>query len=518
MLLVPRVNFSSKNLALAPEPGLVNVEVVPRAGLRLALLAALFLVITRPAQGQTEQTLYNFTGGSDGGYPSNLTLHSGSFYGTTGIGNTGNGGVFELSPNSSGGWNESVLYSFTGGADGALPAERQALLEASGNLYGTARDGGAYGYGVVFELSPSQAGWTETTLYSFTGAADGGNPSSGVIMDSTGNLYGIVSSANGMEMDSVFELSPSNGGWTEQVLYSVGLVNPDFNIEAGLTMDAAGNIFGATYSTVFELSPNGSGGFNPAVLHTFTGGTQDGIYAAGTPVLDSAGNIYGTTTSGGNSANSAGTVYKLSPVKNGGWTEKILYSFKGGKDGSVPLGPIAFDAFGNIYGTTNTGGKVESSGTVFELLPNGKGGWAEKVLFAFDRADGAFPMGSVVLDSAGDIYGTTPAGGLDTVGVVFEINPSPRTTVTTLASSPNPSTSKQIVTFTAVVEPAPPDGEIVSFMRGSATLGTETLIGGSASFGTSVLKVGTTPVNAVYGGDFDFLGSKSNVVAQVVNK
>ena len=286
--------------------------------------------------------------------------------------------------------------------------------------------------------------------------------------------------------------------------------------DAGLAMDADGNIFGTTEKTVFELSPNGNGGWNSTVLHTFTGAPKDGQYAESTPVLDQAGNLYGTTEYGG--AANQGTVYELSPG-NGTWTEYVLYSFKGGKkdDGGYPFGGIAFDASGNIYGTTLNGGKY-GGGTVYELVaPVGKGSYKEKVLWSINGTDGSEPYDALILDSAGNLYGTTEGGGQYGGGVVFEVTP-PAATATTLTSSPNPSTYGQAVTFAAVVAPAPTDGETVSFMKGKTVLGTGSLSGGSASFTTSTLPLGGNAVTAVYGGDTHLASSTSNAVKQVVKK
>ncbi len=486
-----------------------------RGALILAVLLALVLIAARPpAQAQTETVLYNFTGGSDGGSPqSRLTFDSaGNLYGTTNSGGLGYGTVFELSPNGNGGWNETVLYSFTGGADGANPNYCYVTFDSVGNLYGTAYGGGANGYGVVFKLSPEGASWTETVLYSFAGGTDGANPVSGLIMDPVGNLYGTSNRGDGTS--EVFELSPSGGGWTEQVIYQENYGGS----LAGLTMDAEGNIFGPTINaftglaSVFELSPNGNGGWTPTVIYNFPCTRRRcpiGAYPDSPLVLDPAGNLYGAALYGGG-AESYGTVYKLSPG-NGTWKGVLLHDFKGGPtDGSHPTG-IVINARGNIFGTTQQGGKHGSccgDGTLFELVPGG----SYKVLWNFNDADGFWPSGAPVLDSAGRLYGTTVLGGSRGNGVAFKVDPKPAATTTEFSTSPDPSTYGQPVTFTAVVTSsagAPPDGETITFREGKTVLGTGTLSGGSASFTTSTLNVGVMFPEAVYGGDPDFLGSTS---------
>jgi uncharacterized repeat protein (TIGR03803 family) len=405
------------------------------SALILAVLSTPLLIGARPAQAQTETVLYNFTGGSDGGSPAyRLTSDgAGNFYGTTfegGVGDegVGYGTVFELSPNGGEGWKETVLHSFKGGADGSNPSS-YVIFDSAGNLYGTTGSGGEKGNGVVFELSPEGKKWKETVLYRFTGT-DGANPANGLIFDPVGNLYGTTQNGPGGN-PIVFELSPSGGAWTEQVIYTI--VNPLLvGLPNGLTMDAAGNIFGTTNFTVFELSPNGNDGWNPNVLYTFTGGPKDGAYALGTLVLDQAGNLYGTTEFGGahgEKFGGYGTVYKLTHGKKG-WKERILYSFKGGRqDGTGPVAGIVFDASGNICGTTYEGGE-SGLGTVFELVaPAGAGKYDEKVLWSFNGPDGSEPFASLILDAAGNLYGstlvggTTDQGGSSGNGVVFEVTP-----------------------------------------------------------------------------------------------
>jgi len=267
------------------------------------VFSALLLAAARPAQAQTESVLYNF---NDSNPTSSLTSHNGKFYGTA------NGEVFELSPNGSGAaWIETVLYLFFGGY-GGQPNSDNVIFDSVGNLYGTSEGGGEYGYGFVFELSPMAGGiWTATVLYNFCsqkGCPDGANPVNGLIMDPAGNLYGTTTFGSSI---GVFELSPSGGGWTEQVIYEDASYS-------GLTMDAAGNIFGTTYRSVFELTPNGSGGWNPTQLHYFPGYDGFNRYSSvnGPLVFDQAGNLYGTTIAGRGTP--YGTVFELSPRKRYG--------------------------------------------------------------------------------------------------------------------------------------------------------------------------------------------------------
>jgi uncharacterized repeat protein (TIGR03803 family) len=513
------MHFAERNRLkiLAAGPGLARWEAAAiHTALKLAAIVVLLLIFARSAQSHAQTVLYNFTGGSDGGWPEGgLTMDgAGNLYGTTYYGGTNDAGtVFELSPNGSGGWTETVLHSFTGGADGGFPYVANVIFDSAGNLYGTAEHGGAYGYGVVYELSPGAGGWTETVLYNFTGGASGGYPVSGLIMDGLGNLYGVtwIYGEQYGATPGTFELSPSANGWTEQVLWGTGS-------SSGLTMNAAGDVFGLGWDdSVFELSPNGSGGWNGAVICFLAGHLRisyGGSY--GPLVLDQAGNVYGTSYGQGKSE---GTVYELSPAENGSWTQTVLHSFAASKDGVNPYGGITFDWAGNIYGTTDGGGEF-GDGTVFELTaPVGTGSYKEKVLWSFNGTDGSVPSGNLILDSAGRLYGTAYKGGTSGEGVVFEVATQEEKTTTAITSSPNPSSAGQMVTFSATVASgagAPPDGETVTFEHGVKVLGTGTLSGGTATFAISTLAVGTTPVKAVYGGDAKFAASTSKVVEQVV--
>ncbi len=530
----PRRKFSTH---LAVTKGRLNIsDAGPRFGstklasaairhaLGLAVLSAL-LIAARPALAQTTEIGLDsfFAGGPpDGSYPnSGLTSDGkGNFYGTNFGGGLVEcafagpcGTVYELSPTGSGGWNETVIYNFCSAAncaDGQGPYA-PVVFDSAGNLYGTAAYGGANGYGVVFKLSPAGTSWEETVLYNFcslSGCADGGYPASGLIFDPVGNLYGTAG--------AVFELSPSASGWTEKVIYGgVGGF-------AGLTMDAAGNIFGAADSTVFELSPNGSGGWTPTVI-PIPGG---GYLAGGTPVLDSAGNIYGTTQYGG--AYSFGLVYKLSPGNDEQWTGAVLHSFGAGNDGSVPSGGVLLDAPGNVYGTTSEGGH-HHFGSVFEL--GVKAGYEEKLLWSFNAWDGSSPLGSLISDSAGNLYGTTIEGGSTYgygndgggFGVAYELRITTRFgTYTALASTLNPSTYGQQVTWTAKVTTlgsTPPTGEVNFKWDDGHSIGTATLdASGVATLSKSNLHVYTYPLTAVYLGHASNAGSTSTILNQMVNE
>jgi uncharacterized repeat protein (TIGR03803 family) len=403
--------------------------------LTLAVPSALLLTVMTAltARAQTLTTLYSFCQDendycADGSYPEGrLRFDSkGNLYGTTnaggGGGTYGDGSVFELSPNGSGVWNETVIYGFCseGGpscTDGARPAQSDVIFDSAGNLYGTASQGGANGYGVVFELSPAGTGWTENVLYSFTGGSDGGYPATGLTMDGAGNLFGTTSYATNNIEPVVFELRPSGGGWTEQVIYTF-TNNNDGITPSGLTIDAHGNIFGAQGLMVYELSPNGSGGWNAAVLHTFLG---KWFAADGTPVLDKNGNVYGTLMHINlKDASEEGEVYKLS-LKEGEWKVQVLEIWQ---DGFGPAARVVLDAAGNVYGTTVGTNDGPGQGSVFELVAPVKGTkYTSKILSDMNGLNGNEPLASMILDSAGNLYGTTYMGGSGNGGVVFEVTP-----------------------------------------------------------------------------------------------
>ena len=398
-----------------------------------AVAAALFLLSTAIASAQSGTVLYGFTGGKDGAYPKARLLldPKGNLFGTTTAGGAyGWGEVFELTPNPSGGWTESVIYSFQNGADGDLPAAG-VIRDAKGNLYGTLYNGGNLGHGAVFELSPNKKTgvWTKQLLYSFSGGNDGGQPVGGLIFDKAGNLYGTTPLDGVYGQGVVYELSPNgNGGWTETVLHSfISQTNQDGQGPAGsLVFDKAGNLYGLTIQggtvnmgTVFEVSPDGQGGWTESLVYSFLGGT-DGANPATSDLILKGTTLYGTTTGGGSAG--VGTIFKLAFSKaEAQWQETVLYTFPGGANGGNPYAGLVADPAGNLYGTTASG-VFHAGGVVFELVKGPKNTWTEKVLYTVDNPGNGSYAG-LVRDKAGNLYGTTEFGGPEFAGDVFEVTP-----------------------------------------------------------------------------------------------
>lgn len=296
-----------------------------------------------------------------------------------------------------------------------------------------------------------------------------------------------------------------------------------------MVFDSSGHLYGTTqyggdftHGTVFELKRQQNGTWEETVLHSFDP-TADAFNPMDGLVIDKSGRLYGTALYGGDDW-PLGAVFEVQLV-NGQWQESVIHSFEATGDGQSPYGPLALDSQGRLYGTTfgSIVNGVGGAGIVFQLTRTTSDIWQETILhqFGVDPGDGGNPYSGVVLDSAGKIYGTTYMGGSSPgTGVVFRVTPLAATT-TVLSSSPNPSTYGQAVMFTAAVTSkagTPPDGETVSFMKGKTVLGTGTLSGGSATFTTSTLKVGTNSITAAYAGDSNFTTSTSKAVKQVVDK
>jgi uncharacterized repeat protein (TIGR03803 family) len=403
-------------------------------------IAVTLLLVHSVWAANAEKVLYTFTGGNDGGDPAAQLIFdsSGSAYGTTVVGGTSTfGTVFKLTPHSNGTWTETVLYSFLGGSDGKYPYGG-VTLDAKGNLYGTTVSGGSGGTcsgdgcGTIFKLTRSGKSWSESVLYSFTGGKDGAGPGGGVVFDKKGNLYGTTpdgGSVNGCSCGVVYELSPAKGGqWKQTAIHTFTGGNDGSTGSLGLLLfDQAGNLYGLAElggahaaGTAFKLSPAAAGKWQFGTIDGFRGMPHAGFPYGGL-ISDAAGNLYGTTYYAG--ANGLGSVFKLTN-SNGKFKESLLYSFKTGTDGNSPTSTLVFDAQGNLYGTTSAGGDANGDGTVFKLAPTSGGKWKESVAHRFqNNRDGANPYYGMALDKAGNLYGTTASGGAHSQGVIFEIIP-----------------------------------------------------------------------------------------------
>jgi uncharacterized repeat protein (TIGR03803 family) len=381
----------------------------------------------------------------------------GNLYGTTNAGGTGQGcadqgtgcgTVFELIPNN-GKWTEKVLYNFcpvNGMCPDGYSPSGSLILDRDGNLYGTTTSGGTVsGGGTVFELTHKNGKWTEKVLYSFGYSPDGSDPEAGLVFDKYGNLYGTTFFGGTKDSGTVFELMRGNGKWTEKILYNFAGYKNGGNPRFPVILDKAGNLYGTIVEggaygdgLVFELVLD-KGRWTQKWLHSFNHDGKDGI-GPGPVIVDNVGNLYGTTANGGADTSGCngygcGTVFELMH-NNSKWTEKVLHSFDG-KDGHGSETNVIFDNVGNLYGTTYEGGTDSSGcngfgcGTVFELTPN-NGKWTEKLLHSFGSTpDGAQPSGNLIRDAAGNVYGTTEAGGANSsfcfsnggCGTVFEVTP-----------------------------------------------------------------------------------------------
>jgi uncharacterized repeat protein (TIGR03803 family) len=405
-----------------------------------ALVVLVFATVATPlAQGQTFIVLHKFIGPPDGGFPNGGVIvdSKANLYGTTSEGGTGscNGGcgtVFKLSPSGT----ETVLYSFTGtNGDGKYP-QGGLVRDTAGNLYGATYGGGTsgtacngYGCGTVFKLSPSG---TETVLYSFSGGVDGATPESGVIRDSAGNLYGTTHLGGVYNWGTVFKVDTSG---TETVLHSFDGAHGDAgDALGGLILDSAGMLFGTTQGggiinqhclpdlamgcgTVFQITTAGA----ETVLYKFTG-YKDGNTPSGNVAQDSEGNLYGTSQPFPTPVG-YGTIFELDTAG----TFTVLHTFTGGAGGADPFAGLIRDSAGNLYGTTYQGG---GGGTTCQTFDGGCGIAFEfshagkfSVLHSFTGgADGGWLIAPLALDSKGNLYGTANIGGIGD-GTVFKIVP-----------------------------------------------------------------------------------------------
>jgi uncharacterized repeat protein (TIGR03803 family) len=321
---------------------------------------------------------------------------------------------------------ETILYNFcsqTSCVDGYLPYG-SLVADSSGNhLYGTTYEGGAHGFGEVFELTNSGGTWTQSVIYNFNGASngDGAYPHGGLVFDTAGNLYGTTYQGGASSQGSVYELSKSGSTWTETVLHTFDDISGSdgYYPYSTLAIDAAGNLYGTTQAggklgggTVFELKASNGGKYTYKVIHGFTTSSSSAYTPyAGVIVNSKNGYLYGTTFYGGTVWN-AGAVYQLRQV-SGVWIFSVIYNFLGDSLGQYTEAALTIDGSGNLYGTTYQGGDF-NLGEVFKLTPSGKK-WTEKVIYSFKgyaKKDGAYPyFAGVTIDSAGNLYGSTYQGG-----------------------------------------------------------------------------------------------------------
>jgi uncharacterized repeat protein (TIGR03803 family) len=411
----------------------------PRLPFQVSFLVATLLALAMCAYGQQEIVLYSFNPNiEDGLNPGgNLIFDaSGNLYGTTFNGGrfdcyyaTFNcGTAFELSPAAGGGWTEKLLHDLGDGTDGANPAAAM-VFDTSGNLYGTAADGNQ-NFGAVFELTRAVDGnWTEKVLHRFVNnGKDGMYPEASLILDASGNLYGTTTRGGAFDGGTVFELARINGGWTERILHNFVTNGTDGIYPFGnLILDASGHFYsttseGGTYGngTVFELAQTASGDWKERIIHSFNPDGKDALQSF-SGLCFHGGHLYGTSPGGG--THGYGTVFEFSRAEGGDWTEKILHDFNfDGTDGVDPEFSVACDASGALYGTTGGGG-LYGFGMVFKLTASSNGTWTEEVLHSFNDNDGRQAEGGVILDAAGNVYGTTYWAGAFGEGLVFEITP-----------------------------------------------------------------------------------------------
>ena len=418
-----------------------KMKLVKSIVLTIATMTAAF-IFASPAAAQTKvKTLFNWTGG--GGNPeSNLIFDSaGNLYGATSDPVSGTT-VFEMSPNSDGTWTQTILYAFQGG-DGPNDIRPGVLFGADGNLYATSYFGGTNGCGTVFKLAHNSDGsWTENTLFNFDCASTGSQPTGGVTFDKVGNLYGSTTGGGNSGKGVIFQLTPnSDGSWTEKVIHHfTGGSDGAYPDHVNLIFDSTGNLYGVAANggigncpvfvngtlcgTVYKLAPKANGTWAFTVLHTFTGGA-DGGHPTATLMLDKSGSLYGTTDFGGKYG--FGVVFKLTQA-NGKWSEQVLHAFKSGGDGAHPFGGLISDASGNLYGDTAYGGGTgcgalggpAGCGTIYKLTPSGAS-WTETVLVRFHGTPNNTPFNFLLMDSAGNLFGTSSGYGKDADGSVYEV-------------------------------------------------------------------------------------------------
>jgi uncharacterized repeat protein (TIGR03803 family) len=398
-----------------------------------ALLLVLTMIATGWNAARTAvvtAVIHSFNGASGGGDPAGAFAGdaAGDLYGTTVVGGAdGCGTVFELPASRNATRTEKVLYNFTCGDDGKNPYGG-VTFDESGFLFGTTAAGGSGGMcagdgcGVVYELSPAG----ETVLHAFKGGKDGYGPGGGVVFDAFGHLYGTTPDGGADSEGTVYELSFSNSAWHERVIHAfTGGSDGAVGSLGSLLVDASGDLFGVTEEggahgagVVFEMSPQAGGAWSYRTLYAFKG-EPDAGFPYGGLIAGRDGNLFGTTYYGG--AHGAGTVFELHAEPMGNWEEKVLYSFGGGRDGGNPTSTLAFDTLRDLVGTTSNGGSTCGCGVVFSLDPAKQ---LEMVLHRFGGSgDGEFPYYGVLIDNAGEMFLSTASGGAESQGAAVELSP-----------------------------------------------------------------------------------------------
>lgn len=389
---------------------------ITRTTRNVAFFSVCLLAIAQLASAQTFSVLYSFQNKTDGSNPQ-ASLFLNGIFGTTFLGGDPGcacGTVFELLPNGT----FSTLHTFVG-TDGGNPMGN-LIADASGNLYGTTSQGGtgSLAAGTIFRLAPpAKPGgpWTETVLYTFTGGADGAHPYAGLTRDSAGNLYGTTNVGGTFNHGTVFKLDTLGN---ETVLHSFAGTPDGAYPYAGLLRDNAGNLYGTTNDggafnsgTIFRVDTKGK----ETVLHSFNG-TTDGAHPSAGLTLDPAGNLCGTANQGG--TQQEGTIFRL--AKTGQFT--TLHAFTALAQGTNPSAGLVLGPSGYLYGTTSQGGNLDDDGTVFELNPS-TGSFTLLHTFASGRF-GNYPYTGLILDPAGNLYGATESGGTSERGLIFKIVPA----------------------------------------------------------------------------------------------
>jgi uncharacterized repeat protein (TIGR03803 family) len=313
------------------------------------------------------------------------------------------------------------------------------LEDGAGDYYGVDTVGGANQKGTVFELSRTPTGYVHTVVYNFLPYTVGGidypiSPNGSLVADASGALYGTTAGGGigpGPGLGTIFKLTPSPSGYTQSTLYAFGTNAADGVVpRSGLIIDKAGTLYGTALDggahgegTVFSLTPTPSG-YRERTLHAFAAFPSDGAFPFAGVIRDGSGTLFGTTLTGG--SNNNGTVFALTPNRSG-YYETVLHRFTGGYDGNNPYGGLVADRAENLYGTTEVDGVGGGgSGTAFELVA--AAGYRETLLHAFGKKsanDGADPFYALIIDAAGNLWGTTPAGGATGNGTAFELGPVP---------------------------------------------------------------------------------------------